>query len=125
MACVDHAERRSKGWRRRISRLYFFFDVFDFRQEKSIANDPSIGVLAVDSHVVQGLEIVLLALFLPEPFEVLLRLSPLFVLRFQSRQVALRSPLFSLSFSYRLRTIGTATRGLRFSPSMISLARSP
>ena len=75
--------------------IYLFTDVFDFRQEKSIANDASIGVLAIDAHVIQGFQIVLLALFLPESFEVLLRFSPFFILGFQSKHLVRRPSFLS------------------------------
>ena len=127
---VDHARRRQR--RRSIPRdafsfvSHFFFYVLDIVEKVTISNDSSVGVLAIDTHVVQRFEIVLFALLFPEAFEILLRVTPFFVLRFQPTQREKDETCgICVRQSNRFKTIGTATRGFCFKPSMISLARSP
>ena len=87
---VDHARRQRR--RQSIPRdafsfvSHFFLDVLDIVEKVTISNDSSVGVLAIDAHVVQRFEIVLFALLFPEAFEILLRITPFFVLRFQPTQ---------------------------------------
>ena len=87
---VDHARRQRR--RQSIPRdafsfvSHFFLDVLDIVEKVTISNDSSVGVLAIDAHVVQRFEIVLFALLFPEAFEILLRVTPFFVLGFQPTQ---------------------------------------
>ena len=128
MAIVDHARRNHRiesMASETSSPAHLVFDGLDFGQQVSIANDSRVGILTVDAHVVQRFEIVLLTLLFPKAFEVLLRIAPFFILGFQSRRRRVGMLRMSDGRAYRLRTMGTATRGFRFSPSMISFARSP